>query len=180
MDQTTLPVCKGRWPDEDPLMNVAGLRNGRRRGSTGVAILYSFFNPGRAWRDDSRLASVRRGQQWDFYQCGCLSVLPAAMRIPAQWRNQRWAYDRRIGYRACCLAWNSRNGMLHIENLSAPGLHPVSFSLGTGQCMAVRGPSGAGKTLLLRAISDLDPNSGSVLLGGGDRPTIAAPLLRPR
>jgi putative ABC transport system ATP-binding protein len=70
--------------------------------------------------------------------------------------------------------------MLHIENLSAPGLHPVSFSLGTGQCMAVRGPSGAGKTLLLRAISDLDPNSGSVLLDGVDRQTMPAPLWRQR
>jgi phosphate-transporting ATPase len=70
--------------------------------------------------------------------------------------------------------------MLQIEDLSAPGLHPVSFSLNTGECVAVRGPSGAGKTLLLRAIADLDPNSGSVLLDGVDRQSLPAPLWRRR
>jgi putative ABC transport system ATP-binding protein len=70
--------------------------------------------------------------------------------------------------------------MLQIENLSAPGLRPVSFSLGTGECLAVRGPSGGGKTLLLRAIADLDPNSGNVLLDGVDRQAMPAPLWRRR
>ena len=37
----------------------------------------------------------------------------------------------------------------------------------------MRGPSGAGKTLLLRAIADLDPNVGLVTLDGRDRSTIA-------
>jgi phosphate-transporting ATPase len=41
--------------------------------------------------------------------------------------------------------------------------------------MAVRGASGAGKTLLLRAIADLDPNEGLVCLDGRDRSTIAGP-----
>jgi len=72
------------------------------------------------------------------------------------------------------------NAMLQVENLSVPGLAPVSFSLGTGECVAVRGPSGAGKTLLLRAIADLDPNSGSVCLDGADRSAMPAPLWRRR
>jgi phosphate-transporting ATPase len=70
--------------------------------------------------------------------------------------------------------------MLQIENLSAPGLHPVSFSFSMGECVAVRGPSGAGKTLLLRAITDLDPNSGGVLLDGMDRQVIPGPVWRQR
>jgi phosphate-transporting ATPase len=70
--------------------------------------------------------------------------------------------------------------MLHIENLSVQGLRPVSFTLGSGECMAVRGPSGAGKTLLLRAIADLDPNSGAVLLGGLSRRDLPAPEWRQR
>jgi putative ABC transport system ATP-binding protein len=37
----------------------------------------------------------------------------------------------------------------------------------------VRGPSGAGKTLLLRAVADLDPNEGLVTFDGRDRSTIA-------
>src|SRR5207248_885900 len=41
-----------------------------------------------------------------------------------------------------------------------------------------RGPSGAGKTLLLRAIADLDPNGGSARLQGRDRATIPGPEWR--
>src|ERR1700720_40120 len=43
-------------------------------------------------------------------------------------------------------------------------LKPASFSLSAGEALAVRGPSGAGKTLLLRAVADLDPNEGLVTL----------------
>ena len=42
----------------------------------------------------------------------------------------------------------------------------------------MRGPSGAGKTLLLRAIADLDPNEGLVTLDGVNRSTIAGPEWR--
>jgi putative ABC transport system ATP-binding protein len=70
--------------------------------------------------------------------------------------------------------------MLQISNLSAPGVHTVSFTLATGECVALRGPSGAGKTLLLRAIADLDPNSGDVLLDGVNQKTIPAPVWRRR
>jgi phosphate-transporting ATPase len=72
------------------------------------------------------------------------------------------------------------NFMLQISNLSAPGLSAVSFTLATGECIALRGPSGAGKTLLLRAIADLDPNSANIFLDGEDRKTIPAPVWRRR
>ncbi|HEX4505410.1 MAG TPA: ATP-binding cassette domain-containing protein [Alphaproteobacteria bacterium] len=68
--------------------------------------------------------------------------------------------------------------MLEIIDLQRAGLKPASFSLPKGACIAVRGPSGAGKTLLLRAIADLDPNEGRVTLNGRDRATIPAPLWR--
>jgi phosphate-transporting ATPase len=68
--------------------------------------------------------------------------------------------------------------MLQVRDLRTDILKPASFSLSAGECIAVRGPSGAGKTLLLRAIADLDPNEGLVTLDGRDRATIAGPEWR--
>ena len=65
--------------------------------------------------------------------------------------------------------------LLQVRDLQTNILKPVSFSLAAGECIAVRGPSGAGKTLLLRAIADLDPNQGVVSLEGRDRSTIPGP-----
>lgn len=70
--------------------------------------------------------------------------------------------------------------MLRVRELSGPGIGPVSFEVAAGECLAVRGPSGAGKTLLLRAIADLDPNTGSVSLDGAERDAMAAPDWRRR
>jgi putative ABC transport system ATP-binding protein len=70
--------------------------------------------------------------------------------------------------------------MLTVENLSRPGLEPTSFELSAGECLALRGPSGAGKTLLLRALVDLDPNEGEVRLDGTPRSKIPAPVWRRR
>ena len=56
----------------------------------------------------------------------------------------------------------------------------VSFDLQDGECVALQGPSGVGKTLLLRAIADLDPNEGEVRLDGTPREAMPAPLWRRR
>jgi putative ABC transport system ATP-binding protein len=68
--------------------------------------------------------------------------------------------------------------ILQVLNLRTSILKPASFSLSAGEALAVRGPSGAGKTLLLRAVADLDPNEGLVTLDGRDRSTIAGPEWR--
>jgi putative ABC transport system ATP-binding protein len=68
--------------------------------------------------------------------------------------------------------------ILQVRNLRTSILGPASFSLSAGEALAVRGPSGAGKTLLLRAVADLDPNEGLVTLDGRDRSTIAGPEWR--
>ena len=57
-------------------------------------------------------------------------------------------------------------------------LAPVSFTLADGACIAVHGPSGAGKTLLLRALADLDPSEGTVALDGTPRESMGAPHWR--
>jgi phosphate-transporting ATPase len=68
--------------------------------------------------------------------------------------------------------------LLQVRDLRTNILKPASFSLAAGECIAVKGPSGAGKTLLLRAIADLDPNQGVVSLEGRDRSTIPGPEWR--
>jgi phosphate-transporting ATPase len=70
--------------------------------------------------------------------------------------------------------------VLEVADLHRVGLKPTSFSLPDGTCVAIRGPSGAGKTLLMRAIADLDPNEGRVTLNGEDRAVIPAPQWRRR
>ena len=57
---------------------------------------------------------------------------------------------------------------------------PVSFSLDAGDCLCLSGPSGTGKSLLLRAIADLDPHEGKVWLDGNACDSIAPALWRCR
>jgi ABC-type iron transport system FetAB ATPase subunit len=68
--------------------------------------------------------------------------------------------------------------VLRVEHLQAALLPPLSFEVATGECLAVEGPSGAGKTRLLRAIADLDPAPGQVFLGGAERNEMPAPVWR--
>ncbi|MEJ2060601.1 MAG: ATP-binding cassette domain-containing protein [Gammaproteobacteria bacterium] len=56
--------------------------------------------------------------------------------------------------------------LLELHELSSAHFKPVSFSLRAGECLAVGGPSGVGKSQLLRAIADLDVHQGEVLLEG--------------
>ena len=64
--------------------------------------------------------------------------------------------------------------MLSIDQLSSPLLPTVSFNAETGTCICIHGESGTGKTLLLRAIADLDPNQGKVTLDSKLREDFAA------
>jgi ABC-type iron transport system FetAB ATPase subunit len=70
--------------------------------------------------------------------------------------------------------------MLHIHGLSRPGLQRVDLDVDAGTCIAIRGSSGAGKSLLLRAIADLDPADGEVSLKGMSRTLMSAPTWRKR
>jgi len=65
--------------------------------------------------------------------------------------------------------------LLDVRNLSRqPLLSDVTFSLEGGQCLGLEGPSGSGKSVLLRSIADLDPAEGEVLLDGAARSTMKA------
>lgn len=67
---------------------------------------------------------------------------------------------------------------LSVTRLSAANGATISFELDRGGCLAVSGPSGSGKSLLLRALADLDPHGGSVDLDGTSMARIPAPQWR--
>lgn len=68
--------------------------------------------------------------------------------------------------------------MLRVEGLQVLNLAPVTMELGAGECATLEGPSGSGKSLLLRALADLDPAPGTVRLDGTDRNDISGPQWR--
>lgn len=68
--------------------------------------------------------------------------------------------------------------MLSIKGLSRPGIKPFSLDIDAGECIALMGASGSGKTLLLRTIADLDPNQGEVFLDQVNRNDMLAPEWR--
>jgi ABC-type iron transport system FetAB ATPase subunit len=67
---------------------------------------------------------------------------------------------------------------LKIESLRFQGRGPYDLTVAPGECVCLSGPSGAGKTLLLRSIADLDPHEGRVFLDDVDSLTVDAPSWR--
>lgn len=68
--------------------------------------------------------------------------------------------------------------MLRIDKLKVGALPALTFQVADGECLAVEGPSGVGKTRLLRAIADLDPAPGQVFVDGVERGEMAASAWR--
>jgi ABC-type iron transport system FetAB ATPase subunit len=68
--------------------------------------------------------------------------------------------------------------MLDIQGLSDAIVRPVWLQVAAGQCAAISGPSGSGKSLLLRMIADLDPHAGTITLGGADCAAMSGPAWR--
>jgi ABC-type iron transport system FetAB ATPase subunit len=68
--------------------------------------------------------------------------------------------------------------LLQIERLQRPAIGPVSLDVAAGECVCISGPSGTGKSQLLRAIADLDPHDGEVRLSGHAATTITPPEWR--
>src|SRR5690606_12692473 len=55
---------------------------------------------------------------------------------------------------------------------------PIDFAIDAGECVSVSGRSGSGKSVLLRAIADLDPHEGDVFLEGRACSSMPAPQWR--
>src|SRR3954454_15298866 len=67
--------------------------------------------------------------------------------------------------------------LLSVQSLSR--LHVrASFGLNSGECNALQGASGSGKTMMMRAIADLDPNEGTLKLNGVLRESVPGPVWR--
>ena len=62
---------------------------------------------------------------------------------------------------------------LRVEDLQTKLIGPYSLSLSPGECVVLTGTSGSGKSLLLRAICDLDPSTGAIYLDDRARETFS-------
>ncbi len=69
---------------------------------------------------------------------------------------------------------------LRLAGLRSALAGPFDLSVAAGACVAVTGPSGSGKSLLLRMIADLDPNEGEVWCDDVPRAAMPAPEWRRR
>ena len=54
---------------------------------------------------------------------------------------------------------------LVLKQFQGGGLEPLDLAIEPGECVTLTGQSGSGKTRLLRAIADLDPNRGDAWVG---------------
>lgn len=69
---------------------------------------------------------------------------------------------------------------LRLEGIGTTVLEPVDLDVPAGELTFVSGPSGSGKSLLLRAVADLDPHDGEAWLGVTARSSLPAPEWRRR
>jgi len=67
---------------------------------------------------------------------------------------------------------------LRIDQLATRHVGPIDLSIGAAECLCIQGASGSGKTLLLRAIADLDLHRGEVYLDGASCSSLPAPAWR--
>jgi putative ABC transport system ATP-binding protein len=74
----------------------------------------------------------------------------------------------------------SQPGRLRIVGLRSALAGPFDLTIAAGECVAITGPSGSGKSLFLRMIADLDPCEGEAYLDGVERRSLTAPAWRHR
>lgn len=67
---------------------------------------------------------------------------------------------------------------LSVDFQASATIGPIRFALNRGQCLVVRGPSGVGKTTLLRKVADLDTHDGEISLDGKPQSAWPAPEWR--
>ncbi|QHJ00345.1 ATP-binding cassette domain-containing protein [Xylophilus rhododendri] len=73
---------------------------------------------------------------------------------------------------------DSRAPLLQARQLRSERAGPIDFSLHPGETVCIVGRSGAGKSVFLRLLADLDPGEGGLTLEGVDRMAMDAPAWR--
>ncbi|KXS51379.1 ABC-type dipeptide/oligopeptide/nickel transport system ATPase subunit [Marinobacter persicus] len=63
---------------------------------------------------------------------------------------------------------------LRLEEVSVGSLENVGLDVGAGEVVCLSGPSGSGKSRLLRAVADLEPHQGRVFLGDTEQASVPA------
>ncbi len=69
---------------------------------------------------------------------------------------------------------------LTLHHFTTVNLHTIALQVASGECVALWGASGSGKSRLLRAIADLDPHHGEAWCGELQRSQLPAPAWRQR
>ena len=67
---------------------------------------------------------------------------------------------------------------LSLHQLRTRHVGPIDLDIAAGECVCIRGASGSGKSLLLRAIADLDPHAGAAVLDGRACASMPGPAWR--
>lgn len=76
---------------------------------------------------------------------------------------------------------NSENSRgLNLCAVTTLHLGPIAWQINRGECVSLCGASGSGKSLLLRALADLDPHGGEVSLDGDSALSMSGHLWRRR
>lgn len=75
---------------------------------------------------------------------------------------------------------NIQAPLLGVKELRGFGVGPLSMDVADGERLAIMGASGAGKSLFLRQLADLDPGEGHIFLRGVARESMTAASWRRR
>ncbi len=67
---------------------------------------------------------------------------------------------------------------LLVQELCFHHLGPISLKVAPGECLGITGPSGSGKSLLLRAIADMEVRTGRIALGEQEADLLSGPQWR--
>lgn len=69
-------------------------------------------------------------------------------------------------------------GGLTLKQFQSPLLEPVDLHIPAGRCTTLSGPSGSGKSRLLRALADLDPHQGEAWIDDHEMASFSGPAWR--